>query len=264
MKRFIAIVIVLMIFGGCCHAENAAAPNGISIDPSGFSVGRDELFKSILGSFASGHKKQDTAHAGVVAKLRGMGIDVPDEAVEKTEARMDSFRKAWQEEGFDYRESPRDFAVNLLWDLGSGEYDHDSALRTPTSSDVYAFDTEVCDIDNMYRLFLQGVSAIVPGFEPAGIEETIEEYPDLIAMFGIYGKTTVSFVLNGTGYEHELRFMGDWFDENAIGWINEVLEKEGFEHRLYAFGAMDQGLILVYGDDTLAQKMRSLISQPLM
>ena len=52
-----------------------------------------------------------------------------------------------------------------------GEYEFNSYTWTPTSSDVYAFDAEVFDIENMYALFLQGVKAIVPGFDCRDVTE---------------------------------------------------------------------------------------------
>lgn len=203
-------------------------------------------------------------HTEVVAELREMGIEVSDEAVEKTEAWIASHQKEMSGIEFEDEDSSVKFASHLLMSIGMGKYDYDTGIWTPTSSTVYAFDAEVYDIEHMYRLFLQGVSAIVPGFEPTDIHESIEENVDEGSMDGTYGKTTVSFVLNGNKYEHELRFMGDWFDDDAINWINEVLAQESFEHRLYEFYDWGQGLILLYGDDAVWEKMCDLIPQPEM
>ena len=244
MKRFISVILLVIMLHGCCYAESTTGLGGL-ID--GFLDFWSNLYEETTNK----------SHTEVVAELRDMGIDVPDEAVEKTEEEMASFQKELSAIGYEYTEPSYEFASNLLMIIGMGEYDYDTGIWTPTSSKVYAFDAEIFDIDHMYHLFLQGVSSIVPGFEPVDIHESIEENTD-----DSYGKTTVSFVLNGNKYEHELCFMGDWFDEDAIDWINEVLAQEGFEYRLYKFYDWKQGLLLLYGDDSVWEKICDLIPQP--
>ncbi|MGI6174349.1 MAG: hypothetical protein ACOYI8_10705 [Christensenellales bacterium] len=154
--------------------------------------------------------------------------------------------------------------------IGFGNYDYDTGIWTPTSSDVYAFDAEIYDVENMYSLFLQGVASIVPGFEPTDICETIEEFdedtqnaqptqPDAMPPIG---NTAVSFVLNGKRFERVLGFYGDWFNDSAIDWVNEILEQEGFDGRLHIFFDGMQGLYLFYGDAEYGEKLRRIIPEP--
>lgn len=149
-----------------------------------------------------------------------------------------------------------------------GEYDFNSYTWTPTSSDVYAFDAEVFDIENMYALFLQGIKAIVPGFDCRDVTETLEEnrtQPTLEERIEAGGRIsegtkTVSFMLKGHGYQKELDYYGDWFNEEAIAWINDVLEQEGFEGRLYDFFDGGQGIILIYGSEEKAGQLGQLLN----
>ncbi len=204
----------------------------------------------------------------VVQALQNAGIHVPDGAAEETRKRMDEWDAHRKELGLTvFQRSAREYAANLLVYIGMGEYDYTSYTWTPTSSDVYAFDAEVFDIGNMYALFLQGVASIVPGFDCRDVTETLEEngkYPTLgerIAAGGRVseGTKTVSFTLNGHGYQKELDYYGDWFNEDAIAWINAVLEQEGFDGRLYDFFDGGQGLILIYGSEEKADQLGQLL-----
>ena len=205
----------------------------------------------------------------VVQALQNAGIHVPDGAAEETRKRMDEWDAHRKELGLTvFQRSAREYAANLLVYIGMGEYDYTSYTWTPTSSDVYAFDAEVFDIGNMYALFLQGVTSIVPGFDCRDVTETLEEYKvhpaleELLAAgkLAYEGIKTVSFTLNGHEYQKELDYYGDWFNEVAIAWINEVLEQEGFDGRLYDFFDGGQGVILIYGSEEKADQLGQLLN----
>ena len=202
-------------------------------------------------------------------EMTNAGIHVPDGAAEETRKRMDEWDAYSERLGMTaIQHSAREYAVNLLVYIGMGEYDYTSYTWTPTSSDVYAFDAEVFDIGNMYALFLQGVTSIVPGFDCRDVTETLEEYKvhpaleELLAAgkLAYEGIKTVSFTLNGHEYQKELDYYGDWFNEDAIAWINEVLEQEGFEGRLYDFFDGGQGIILIYGSEEKAGQLAQLLN----
>jgi hypothetical protein len=120
----------------------------------------------------------------------------------------------------------------------------------------------------MYALFLQGVTSIVPGFDCRDVTETLEEYKvhpaleELLAAgkLAYEGIKTVSFTLNGHAYQKELDYYGDWFNEDAIAWINAVLEQEGFDGRLYEFFDGGQGVILIYGSEEKADQLGQLLN----
>lgn len=209
---------------------------------------------------------ENMTHAETVAALRGLGIEIPEKAVEETEAFMASQKAEWAKVGLDVPEVADTFATNLLMSVGLGEYDDDMETWTPGSSEVYAFDAEVFDIDNMYRQFFRGLSAIIPGFEPTDIHESVDECAEgdfeEDGAPAAEGKTTVSFVLNGERYEWELDFYGDWFNEKAIALTNDVLAQQGFKGRIYTFADGMQGVMLFYGDEAYGKRLREIIPQP--
>lgn len=213
-------------------------------------------------------QKMEMTDEEVVRALRDAGIDVSDATARETRQNMDALDAYYKGLGFTpYQRGARDYAASLLTAIGMGDYDYAADTWTPTSADVYAFDAEVFDISRMYALFLQGVQSIVPGFEVQDVKETVTEYKVLSALYRLFpmagfrseGSTAVSFTLNGHRYEKQLAYYGDWFDEKAIDWINEVLEKEGFEGRLYSFYDGGQGLILIYGSPEKAAKVGRLL-----
>lgn len=199
-----------------------------------------------------------------VRALRDAGIAIPEETAAET--------KAWIEERGLNRAF---FASFLLSRVGWGVYDYDTYTWTPTSSDVYAFDCEIFNIEKMYTDFLQGVASIVPGFAYTDVEESLDEtdgngmgaalLQELLNVLTSSGRPLsegtkfVSFRLNGHLYQKELAYYGDWFNEDAIDWINRALEAEEFSGRLYSFPDDGQGLILIYGGPEKAEAVRRVL-----
>ena len=206
---------------------------------------------------------ENMTHQETVTALRNLGIEIPDETVRETEKAVADMVSYWKTAGSDRGEQYYDFVLLLLSRLGEGEYDFETGVWTPTSSQVYSFDTEVYDIEHMYTLFLKGVSSIVPGFECTDVTEHItvrtEEEAARIGSLSAEGTTDVAFTLNGHRYERQLDFMGDWFSEEAITWVNEVLAREGFPGKLHMFFDGGQGLILFYGDDAYGKELRKVV-----
>ena len=224
--------------------------------------------------YPGGAAESDEAFMGydeAAQALRDAGIAIPEETVTET--------KAWIEA---YSLNRDFFASYLLMRVGQGVYDYDTYTWTPTSADVYAFDCEIFNISKMYTDFLQGVASIVPGFAYTDVEETLEETeedgegPDFSDVMGYLeqlmgrlssggpsseGTKTVSFQLNGHTYQNELAYYGDWFNEDAVDWINQVLETEGLSGRLYSFNDAGQGLILIYGGPEKAEAVRRVLGQ---
>ena len=229
------------------------------------------------GAFTDSQEVIEMTYDEAVQALRDAGIFIPEEKVTET--------KAWIEE----KKLNRDFfASYLLSRVGWGVYDYNTYTWTPTSTDVYAFDCEIFNIEKMYTDFLQGVASIVPGFAYTDVEETLEEEEEILEetdgewsdvsgvkaylerLTGLLssrggplskGTKTVSFRLNGHTYRKQLAYYGDWFNEDAVGWINGVLEAEGFSGRLYSFDDAGQGLILIYGGLEKAEAVRRVLGQ---
>ncbi len=259
LKRFLCLFLIISVL---CTASFSVLAEGT--DPSGSSL-LDLLGSLLLGSL----QKNDSpalSHQETVDALRDLGIEISDSIILEVEESLDELKQWYTENGLDYTERPSDFTIYLLTTVGMGEYDYETGVWTPSSSEVYSFDAEIFDILNMYRLFLQGVSSIIPGFEPTDIQEHIEENTDSteikIPFLTAEGTTTVSFMLNGKRYEHTLDFNGDWFNEDAITWINQVLKEEGFPGRIHSFYDGLQGLILFYGDDEYGKKLKKIVPDP--
>lgn len=238
----------------------AKANSGVQIQAHGSSA--LEWLRDLL--FGKRQKtSENMTHQETVAALRNLGIEIPDETVRETEEALAAMILDLKRSGFNRGEQYYDFVLLLLCRLGEGEYDFDTGIWTPTSSQVYAFDAEVWDIEHMYTLFLQGVSSIVPGFECSDVTERITEWSQEeaahIGSTSAEGKTDVAFTLNGRHYERKLSFMGDWFSEEAITWVNEVLAQGGFPGKLHMFFDGGQGLILFYGDDAYGEELRKVV-----
>ena len=217
---------------------------------------------------------QGTMRMDVVNELRDLGIDIPDQTLKEIEESWAGWNQYYIEGGMfpvDYYGD--EFPVYLLIWLGMGDEDTETGEWMPSSSDVYAFDAERDDIENMYHMFLQGITAIVPGFEVTDVCEKIEEYEETGSFSdrmkqaeetGIWpaeGITTVSFCLNGHTYQRELGFYGDWIDGNAIDWMNEVLEQENYDGRIHCYDDGGQGYILLYGTQEFAQRLEEIIGK---
>ena len=225
---------------------------------------------SQLESLLPPKEKSAMTYDEAVTALRSLGFEIPDSEVEKA--------KAWVKESR-WPVSAGSFAQLLLMGIGTGTFDEKTFARTSTSDQVYAFDAEIFDITWMYRDFLEGIGAIIPGFRYTDAKETIQEnerpvidsanaqeyWEKYVASLQETGRppsegtTTVSFILNGHEYRKELDFYGDWFNEDAIGWINEVLSAEGFDGQLYEFFDGGQGLILIYGSLERAEAVQKIL-----
>lgn len=253
-----------------CENERTAAiesaqPPASSLEQ--LQAGLQTLLNLFIGQSKTG-KEPEMTDQEVVQVLQSIGIRVPEGAAEETRKKMNEWDAYSRRLGMTaFEPSAREYAANLLVSIGMGDYDYTAYTWTPTSSDVYAFDAEIFDIGNMYGLFLQGVQAIVPGFDCQNVTETLEENretptpEEMIAAGGQIseGTKTVSFTLNGHSYEKELDYYGDWFNEEAIAWINEVLQREGFDGRLHEFFDGGQGVILIYGSQDKADQLEQLL-----
>ena len=153
--------------------------------------------------------------------------------------------------------------LDILILLGLGEYDPATLQRTPISHTVYAFDAESFDIEGMYTNFLQGIQMIVPDVVISEIQEdlsgmTIEM--DFSKEIPTDGTRSFSFLCNGNPYSFELDSHGDWFNAEAIGFIEEVLRKENCPKRLCILDVMEiQGSIIFYADEETIANVLNLL-----
>ncbi len=153
-------------------------------------------------------------------------------------------------------------ADDVLLLLGLGKFDYDSFEWTPLSDQVYAFDAEIFDVNHMYTLFLQGVDAVVPDVVIGDIREDLSQMTDELTESEDYrtpptdGRRSVSFTCNGHPYFIELDSYGDWFNEEMILFMDEVLEEENCPLQLYEYQVYWQFVIVVYTARETAEKLK--------
>lgn len=242
MKRVIALALCLLLFSCAASAQSreldAFAKQKIA-----------DLTDLLRGWFdvEDDSKMQTMTVEKAVLALRDAGLNVEQELAYELMA------------GYDETCTPLD--VMLV--LGLGEYNEDAIDFVPVSNAVYAFDAEIFHIDCMYTNFLRGIQMIVPGIEISDVKEDLSQMTyemDFSNPIPTDGKRTFSFLCNGHPYSIELESNGDWFNDDAIVFINDVLKKEAYSGRLCVLDVMDiQGYLIFYGnEDTIANVLNLL------
>lgn len=192
----------------------------------------------------TGKLSSSDSYAHIAAELEEFGI------TGATPELLDSLEEAYRDYPWELRRYVNK-PVILLSYLGFGEYDENTWAWTPSTNGVYSFDLEVFRLDTMYSDFLNGVSAIGNGeLEFTNIREDISD----VDYNNWTGTQRVSFDWNGKSYTINADFMGDWFDTDAINQLNDILESQGSQKRIWATYDDGQCIILFYGDDAWAAK----------
>ena len=150
------------------------------------------------------------------------------------------------EEQREFAESEDGVYVCLLETIGFAE---------PFSDKVYAFDSEVSDIELMYTEFLSRIQLLMQN--EAGFNEVQETFDEE------EGRHGVTFVYNGHTYSFEADDEGDWMDFHIIDFINDVFEKENNEKRLLCMLNESQGFNVLYQTVAWAKKFAEATSIPL-
>lgn len=176
-------------------------------------------------------------------RLKLIGFDVPDEAAEA----IDAYYTLYAE-----KLSVGDAVRDLLVYIGAGDHDYDTFEWTPKSDRFYAFDAEVFDVGRMYTLFLAGIQAIVPDAVITDVAEDLSGMTEEVVFDGLYlkdGTRSVSFCVNSHSYQITLDSLCDWFNEDMLSFIRDVLKKENCSRTLYVMPCgWDQTVLLFYGD----------------
>lgn len=120
---------------------------------------------------------------------------------------------------------------------GLGTYNYDTRTWTPSSNQVYSFDSEFYDVEGMYQIYLQGLQSISQG--ELTFSDITTDYSKANISEGD-GTVDVRFTLNGKECRFEANFMGDWLDLRIRDAVNQNLEELGVEKRFYATDG-DQG-----------------------
>jgi len=140
--------------------------------------------------------------------------------------------------------------ADLLADFGWGKYDYDTGEWTPTSDWVYALDTEIFDVSNMYPGFFEGLLSISGDQVP--ITDVVQDDSKVDWEEGT-GTWIITLNYDGKPYTIKAQAMSDWLDCSILKSVNEILEKEGNPRRYYAMWNNYQGITVLFLDQEQAR-----------
>lgn len=141
--------------------------------------------------------------------------------------------------------------ADLLGLIGMGNYDYETWKWSPSSSQVYALDTEVFDVAEMYPDFFRGLLSISNGELP--ITNVTQDDSGVDQEQGT-GTVRVSLEYDGRPYSFNMTAMSDWLDCNVLKEVNDILKAEGVEKRFYATWNNMQGMTIFYCDRDWARQ----------
>ncbi len=162
---------------------------------------------------------------GKIRTLEGLGYILTEE--EKETARS--------EKGAGY--------ADLLAEFGWGQYNYDTGEWSPTSDWVYALDTEIFDIENMYPNFFAGLLSISGDEVP--ITDVVQDDSRVNWEKGT-GTWIITLNYAGKPYTIKTQAMSDWLDCSIVESVNDILKKEGNPCRYYAMWNDYQGITLLF------------------
>lgn len=130
----------------------------------------------------------------------------------------------------------------LLTNIGRGSCESTNELKSSFHK-IYSFDLEVFDFEQMYTLFLQGISSISNNeFEITQINEDTSKV-DFEQGTGIQ---KINFSYNGNPYTFEATVNDDWFDIKMLDFMNQVFREEGNPKQLFFMSDGYQECIIFY------------------
>ncbi|MCL2125874.1 MAG: hypothetical protein FWH33_07815 [Oscillospiraceae bacterium] len=142
---------------------------------------------------------------------------------------------------------------NLLFALLGGERENEDGLWEPLSDDIYNFDTECVENNDIYATVFERLAAISKGgFELSDVSSRVNHRSH---------KASVSFSFNGTEYSWQLNYNDDWFDIEVIGRINALLKSAGSSKYFYVSNP-DQSVTIVFDTDEKIMKLNDIAGAP--
>lgn len=203
----------------------------------------------------SGQLTNDLSYREIAAEFSRLGITVTDQAMLELEEYDREYARTY---GDYYRENPdANKALDLLCWEGCGIYDEETWGWTPSTSGVYWFDMEVCDLDTIYSDFLRGIDAMSDDLSFSNITE---DYSGANLESGS-GTVIFSFTHEGETFSFTADYIGDWFDMNMLYEVGAVLASDrSYEDLWYTFDD-GQGILLYYGTADQARQLGKLTGQ---
>lgn len=149
---------------------------------------------------------------------------------------------------------PQSDYADFLFPVGAGDYDYETWEWSPLSKQVYALDTEVFDVGNMYPLFLQGLQAISE--EELTFQNIVQDDTKVNWEAGT-GTFHVTFTVNEKECAMDLKVNSDWLDCSALNKVNDILKDQGIDKRFYAAWNSYQGMTIFYNTAEWARQFQS-------
>ena len=139
----------------------------------------------------------------------------------------------------------------ILYELG-GERENGDVWES-LSDDMYTFDTECVEDDDIYEIILERLSALSKGIFSIGNTHSAVDHDNQSA--------SVSFTYNGTDYQWELRYKDDWFDYDVINKINGLIENNRLSKFFYT-SYLAQALCVIFTSEDTVRELNRLVRVP--
>jgi len=141
----------------------------------------------------------------------------------------------------------------MLFSLGGERETDDGETWELLSDDIYSFDTECVEDDNIYEVVLGRLATLSKGkFNISNLHSTVDHDCK---------KAAVSFAYNSADYKWDLKYDDDWFDCDTIGKINLLLKNNG-STKFFFTCSLDQNLILVFDTEKNVKELNQLVTFP--
>lgn len=121
------------------------------------------------------------------------------------------------------------------------------------SDDVYSFDTECVEDDDVYQVIFKHLSVLSKGdFNISDVSSEVNHD---------YKKASISFSFFKNKYSWQLKYNDDWFDCDVISRINYLIKDNGSSSFFYTCSP-DQTLLVVFTSHEIIEELNRLITVP--
>jgi len=139
----------------------------------------------------------------------------------------------------------------MLFSLGGERESGDKWERL--SDDVYSFDTECVEDDDVYADIFINLAALSKGvFSVTSVSSAVEHENH---------SASISFVYNNANYNWNLQYDDDWFDKDVVNRINQLVSERDSTRSFYTCSP-DQNLTTLFTSQDVIEKVNSLVTIP--
>ena len=139
----------------------------------------------------------------------------------------------------------------MLFSLGGERESGDKWERL--SDDVYSFDTECVEDDDVYADIFINLAALSKGvFSVTSVSSAVEHENH---------SASISFVYNNANYNWNLKYDDDWFDKDVVNRINQLVSEMNPIRSFYTCSP-GQNLTTLFTSQDVIEKVNSLVTIP--